>query len=365
MKILFVNPILYTSEYKKIAKRTTIADTLSFGLCSEFAKEGHDITLYASEDFMPTEYEKYPFQVIFEKPIFKKIFFPNVFPYLPKLASFLRKNKFDFIICSECFSLNTLNCVLHAKNVIIWQELAALNKFGKKIPAFIWYNFIVRFFYGKALIIPRSNRARIFISKYSKNISFLNIDHGVDLQKFFFSQIKNKYFIVVSQLIKRKRIDKTIEKFHLFCEKYSNDYKLVIIGNGIEYANLMKLVKSKNISNIEFKGFLSHDEVSKYYANSTGLLIYTEKDDNMITIDEALASCCPILTTSVPFLSDLIKSDSLGIVKDEWNEDDLNELVINKDLYFNNCMKIRNKMGYDYTIDCFIKAFKSFFNFML
>ena len=64
MKILFVNPWIYTSETRKIKRKKSIKDTMSFGLCSAFSEMGHDITLVEDINFKPTEEEEYNFHVL-------------------------------------------------------------------------------------------------------------------------------------------------------------------------------------------------------------------------------------------------------------------------------------------------------------
>ena len=55
---------------------------------------------------------------------------PHCFPYMYNLSKYIKKNEsnIDLIICSEVFSINTLNAVLTNKSkVIVWHELAKHN----------------------------------------------------------------------------------------------------------------------------------------------------------------------------------------------------------------------------------------------
>lgn len=47
MKILIVNPILYTNEDRNIKKVNTIKDTMIYDLCLAFKNKGHNVTLAA------------------------------------------------------------------------------------------------------------------------------------------------------------------------------------------------------------------------------------------------------------------------------------------------------------------------------
>ena len=52
MKVLIVNPILYTNENRNIKKVNTIKDTMIYDLCLAFKKKGCDVTLAASDLYL-------------------------------------------------------------------------------------------------------------------------------------------------------------------------------------------------------------------------------------------------------------------------------------------------------------------------
>ena len=124
------------------------------------------MTLYAAEPFKPENKEKYPFKVIWGKCKFKSIFMPHCFPYMYNLSKYIKKNEsnIDLIICSEVFSINTLNAVLTNKSkVIVWHELAKHNATMKKLPSKIWYNIVARFLMRNVKVVARSEEAKSFI----------------------------------------------------------------------------------------------------------------------------------------------------------------------------------------------------------
>lgn len=53
MKVLVINPIMYTSETNSIAKQDSIKDTMIYDFCLAFYEAGHDVTLIAAEPFKP------------------------------------------------------------------------------------------------------------------------------------------------------------------------------------------------------------------------------------------------------------------------------------------------------------------------
>lgn len=346
MKVLFVNPIIYTSETKKVNPAKTIKDTMGYDLCLAFMGEGIDITLVCAEDYRPVEKEEYPFNVIWVKTEFKKICFPNSLPFCPEVLKIAKNGNYDLIISSEVFSLNSLMLSLFSnKNLIVWQELAMHNNIMHQIPSKIWHGIIARIFFRKTLVVPRSILAKEFISKYCKNTSKTVVDHGVNLDKFEYSSKKENQFAISSQLIPRKHIEKSIYAFAEYLNRYDNSTMLYIMGDGEDRQKLENQVAELGIGeNVIFTGKLPHSELIGILNKSSAMLLYTEKDNSMISVVESIAVGTPIVTNSVPFNSTYIKPNKLGIVNDNWNADDLNEVMSNK-IYVENCIKYRNELS--------------------
>lgn len=362
MKIVVINPILYTCENSYIKKVKSIKDTMIYNLCLEFKKNGHEVILIAAKDYEPIKKEKYDVEVIFLPIMLKKIFKPNCFPLLKGLLKTIKKEcvGFDFIISSEVFSMSSLFVsIKYKKKTIIWHELAKHNNIMKKIPSKIWYNIIARIFFRNTRIVARSKNAQTFVKRYCNNVSSDYIDHGVNLQEFFVEQEKNNQFIVVSQLIERKHIDGIIRVFGEFLKAQKDDFKLIIVGTGDKEEDLKKLASDIDLINkIEFKGQLSHLEMIPLLSKSKALLINTEKDNSMLSIVEAIATATPIVTTPIPYNVDYVKKFKLGVVTNEFSKEDLKEIVKNNIVYVNNCFEYRERLSNEYHIKQFIDEYK-------
>lgn len=355
MKILIVNPILYTNENRNIKKVNTIKDTMIYDLCLAFKEKGCNVTLAASDLYKPIKNEKYPFNVVWMKTKCTKLFPPNTLPLCPETKKISKSGNFDLIITSEVFSLNSLSLALHCpKNLIVWHELAKHNNIFHGYASRFWYGVIAKIFFSKALVVARSEQAKKFISKYCKNVSDEIIDHGVNTQKFTPETEKENQFAISSQLIPRKHIEKSITAFANYFKKYDSSTKLYIMGEGEEKESLKALTKKLNADkNVIFTGKLNHSELIEVLKKSKAMLVYTEKDNNMVSIVESIALATPIITTSVPYNSSYIKSSKLGIVSDNWNEDDLFEISKNKE-YINNCMNYRKYLPTEYKAEQFL-----------
>ena len=355
MKVLFVNAILYTSETHEIKKVKSIKDTMIYDLCLAFNKAGHEVTLFAAEDYKPVVNEDYPFEIFWAKTRLTKLFPANVLPYCPSIKSLLKSRDFDLVITSEVFSLLSFMAVRSARcKVIVWQELAKHNNLMHKIPSKVWYGIIARLFYGKPLVVARSEKAKKFIKRYCKNVSDKIIDHGVNVDKFTPCTAKGNYFIIPSQLIARKQIDRSIRTFGEFAK--DKDFNLYIMGEGEERANLEALSAKLGIADkVKFFGKVPHETLKEYLAKAQAMLVYTRKDCNMVSIVESIACATPIVTTSVPFSAPYIDALKLGIVNDNWNAADLDEIVNNNAFYVNNCMAYRSELSDDRRVEQFLE----------
>jgi glycosyltransferase involved in cell wall biosynthesis len=223
-----------------------------------------------------------------------------------------------------------------------------------KLPSKLWYNIIAKRFFRGVPIVARSEEARQFISQFCNNVSDKIIDHGVNLEKFVPCDDKEDFFIVSSQLIERKQIDKIIRAFSDFA-KDKPSYKLYIFGEGECEAELKALTGELSLEDrVIFFGKTSHSELKEYLARAKALLVYTRKDNNMISVVEAIACGTPIITTSVPYNASYIRENELGIVSDTWGKKELEEICEKQRFYRDNCMKYRSFISAESKVKQFI-----------
>ena len=356
MKILIVNPIIYTSETADIKRAASMKDTMIYDLCLAFREAGHEVTLVAGEPFKPTEAEEYPFEVIWAKCVMQKICKPNVLPYCPEIKKTVKSSKYDLIISSEVFSLNSFILTRRCNNrLIVWHELSKHNRIMHKLPSKFWYNIVARLFFRNTLVVARSIKAKDFISKYCANVSDVTIDHGVNLDKFKPCTDKGKFFIIPSQLIARKQIDLSIQAFADFA-KENGDYSLYIFGEGEERENLEAFAEICGVADrVKFFGKVPHETLKEYMAKAAAMLIYTRSDLNMVSISESVASATPVITTSVPCSAPYISENKLGIVSDSWGKDELDEIVNNNSFYVTNCVNYSHNLSNERHVEQFLE----------
>lgn len=346
-KVLVINPILYTAETNRIPRVDSIKDTMIYTMCLGFLRAGHEVTLIAAEDYRPVRGEKYDFSVLWFRTIWRSVFMPRCFPYMPGIRRYLKDHKeYDIIVTSEVFATWSFTAArVMPEKTVIWHELAAYNHMLHQIPAKLWYQVVARVLMRRARVVPRSEEAAAFIRQFMPRVEWEPIDHGVDLEKFPLSRSgeREDSFAVVSQLIPRKRIAHTIEGFNSFVKAGHETYVLHIIGEGEEEMSLRQLVQRLGLEEkVTFHGKLSHEKLRPIVAASRALLVSTQKDNNMVSIVESIALGTPVVTTSVPYNAAYIRREELGIVEDDWTAVALERIVAENDRYVANCLAYRN-----------------------
>lgn len=349
-KVLVINPILYTAETNRIPRVDSIKDTMIYSMCLGFLRAGHEVTLIAAADYRPVREERYDFPILWFQTVFHRLFLPRCFPYMPKLRAYLRKHhEYDIIVTSEAFATWSYTAARVApQKTIIWHELAAYNQMLRRIPAKLWYQYVARFLMCRARVVPRSEEAGAFIRRFMPRVEEKPVDHGVDLDKFPLpgKGEREERFVVVSQLIPRKRIGHTVEVFGSFVRAGHDAYRLSIIGAGEEEAALRRLAETLGLEEkVTFHGKLSHEKLQPLVAGAKAMLVSTEKDNNMVSIVESIALGTPVVTTSVPYNASYIRREELGIVEDDWSVSALEKIVAENDRYVANCLAYRRQLS--------------------
>ena len=344
MKVLIINCILSTAEKGVISPKKSIWDCMISTFARGFIELGHNVTILASQEFKPTETEDLPFDVIYFPSCWPKIFRPDLLPWPQGMRAWLKQHsaEYDIVIASETFQISSLIAAGVCKSkLLIWQEMDRHQRLLFKLPSKFWHNVIVPTFMRDVTIVPRSEPAKRFMSRYSRHVSDVIVDHGTDAHTLYPSDHVENAFIVVSQLVKRKSVDSIITKFaRLVSQEPYHNYRLDIIGDGDQMQELKQMASNLGIEkNVVFHGFLSHERLAEPLRHALALLVDTSNDLNMVTIAEAITSGTPVVTNTKPSTASFIAANGLGVVRDNWDENDLIEVINNYDKMHAACVK--------------------------
>lgn len=136
--------------------------------------------------------------------------------------------------------------------------------------------------------------------KYNRNI--ITINPPVNVDEFEFNKDKDDFYVSLGRLEPYKRYDILIDVFN------KNGLKLVIIGEG----SLLKELKSKAKSNIEFKGYLYPDKSNEYLKRATAF-VFCGKEDFGIALLEPQVCGTPVIAFGEGGAKDSIIENKTGI----------------------------------------------------
>lgn len=342
MRILVLNPVMYTPDNHRIPKVKSIKDTIMHTMCRGFATLGHDVTLAAALPYKPTEQEQYDFEIKFFRTYGPEAMNQHL-PFSPQMAAYVWRHRkdYDMIVSSEVFQFHSLWADIAAPHkTLCWHELAGMPRRFNAMPARTWYNAVVPATGMKRMLaVGRSMQARNFIKQYMPNTAQQYVEHGIDPLKFPLSKEKGNHFIVYSQLIPRKNISSIIRKFADFNHQHPG-YRLIIAGRGEEKDMLQNLSRELGIAeSVEFAGFLTHAELAPLIASARATLIDTLRDLNMVSIPESIVAGTPVITNEVPS-TDIVDVEGAGIKRNGWDADDMWRVATDPK-FVENCHRLR------------------------
>lgn len=132
--------------------------------------------------------------------------------------------------------------------------------------------------------------------------------------------LDNKEIIYSGRLIKRKNVDLIIRAI----SKINDGIILLILGDGEEKSNLIKLANKLNVK-IYITGFISEqEELFKHYFCGDLLILPSENEPWGLVVNEAMAAGLPVIASNSCGVSlDLVKDNQNGYVVKTNDLDDL------------------------------------------
>lgn len=126
-----------------------------------------------------------------------------------------------------------------------------------------------------------------------------------------------KYYLVVSRLVKYKKVDLAVKSFNLLKKP------LVIVGSGREE----KRLKIMAGSNIKFVGQVPDSKLLAYYKDAIALIMPQEEDFGIVSV-EAQSMGIPVIAYKKGGAVDTVISGKTGIFFEQQTPESLTEAVI-------------------------------------
>ncbi len=170
-------------------------------------------------------------------------------------------------------------------------------------------------------LVSNSNFTAKRIKKYWGRNSFV-IHPPVDIKKFCPNQSRDDFYLSVSRLVPNKRIDLLVKAFNQL------DLPLVIVGNGPEKKQLMKIAKG-NISFLNYQD----DLAVKKLMEKCRAFVYAGTEDFGIAPVEAMAAGAPIIALKKAGILDTVNCINsknkipTGVLFNNQSDRDLRECI--------------------------------------
>lgn len=254
-------------------------------LSKKLAKKGFDITVIAHKDF---------------RPFFKETnFVPldlskgrnNPF-ILFKLYRILKNSKFDII---HTQANKATDMVIKLKQFLNSKIVSTLHSYKKNIKSYEKSDFVITVSNKIGEKLKNKNKRTIY-----NGIEFQNINTNNIFEKY--SIPRNKFLICsVGRLCNVKRFDiliKSLKEIDVFC---------LLIGDGENKDNLMKLAKEEKVENkILFTGNIDNSDVKRIIKISNLFIITSDKEGFPYVFVESLLCKTPVLSTNVSDIKEII-----------------------------------------------------------
>lgn len=194
---------------------------------------------------------------------------------------------------------------LVARNLkYVWEEKKLYFKGIKKMGMFIipaLRKFDIEMSQKPTKIISVSDFVTQWaINKYKREV--ITINPPVNVDEFEYFENKEDFYVSVGRLEPYKRYDLLIDVFN------KNGKKLIIIGDG----SLMKELKMRAKTNIEFKGYLFPDE-SKEYLKKAKAFVFCGKEDFGIALLEPQVCGTPVIAYGAGGALDTVEENKTGV----------------------------------------------------
>lgn len=242
-------------------------------------------------------------------------------------------------------------------NKFFAQVIISIEGFlGKYTDAFVFDGFQTLIEIKNYGIKPRKNQ-QVILPGLIKQISNKNLIRASD---------QKLRILVVARIERIKRIDLILEVARSLVENHpSLNYEIKIVGDGELRQNFEKQSLSESLP-IKFIGWT--DSVNEYYQEADLLLSTSDSEGTPLTFMEAASFGCPIVSTNVGSIADLIDDKKTGILCGNTAENlaaEIAGLWENQALLHEYSRNTATKASNEFTADKFIQKHSELYKSLL
>lgn len=257
--------------------------------------------------WLPWDIIKFTLRLVFQRPDFVWI---N--PSITKNA--LRR---DFVFLKIAHLLNI--------KVAVFIHGFDLTNFGKMDPKWLASNLNKAAFIMVLAKDFKSQLQKIGVDKPIELTTTKVEDSLLDDFNIESKRYNSRKLLFLARVENAKGIYETIDTYAILKNEFK-DLSLQISGGGSEVEPAKKYVKEKNITDVEFTGFIGPDQIKEAYKTSLLLLLLTSHGEGLPTsVLEAMAFGLPVVTRPVGGLADFFENGVMGFISESLEPKDFAE----------------------------------------
>lgn len=324
MRLAIVNLITRTPTRRKVPPITSNSDAMIVKLCRELRALDHEVDLYVSDLYEPSESEDLGVNVIYLSTFMRGL--PEL-PFTPGLMQCLRGG-YDVVLLSEAFQWSTVFAVLArvlsvgvTPRLYVWQELSVHQRTFRELPSRIFYRLVLKHGLDRFITgyIPRGERAgRFLVDNGVKRSRLLaSVPHGVDHHVLFPDDrvVRGNYLFAPARLVDEKGVDVLLHALRKILDAGGN-CRLVVQGDGPEADRFLLLASELHLQDhVEFaRARVSHERMRELFSGALMTLVASRRDFMLFSVMESLACGTPVVVSDAVDISDEVASQGGGRV---------------------------------------------------
>jgi len=291
------------------------ADIVQLGLA--LATQGHNVTIYASDAFLPAHSigaTNKGLSIEYLRTRLTQVFPYSYYPFTPGLLSKLLDNHYDIVQSGEFFQLGTLISAIAGSigrlPCVVWQEISRELRFPASLVQESYYRSLGKFVEQKvSIFVPRSYAARqwligrrIAASKISSVVHsgfssriFHPLEGNAGLKSRFGVPQDNVLIVSVGRLHPDKGHEELIRAFRVVVNE-SPRVSLIIAGEGPQAKHLADLIaKMKLQKHVRLIGWLPKTQLNQLYNACDFTALVSKRELFPYALIESFACGKPII----------------------------------------------------------------------
>lgn len=254
---------------------------------------------------------------VFKLMIFKKIF-----------KEYIEKNGLPDIVHLHSFMNGEFAMYLKEVYKVPYIVTEHFSGFARNIISTKQLQFAQKVFQNSSYNIAVSNEFATLLNK-KFDVNFLYLPNIVNTGFFEPKNRKNSnifQFINIAFLGKNKNQDMLVKSFAQVFKNQDN-VELIIVGDGVEYDNLNRLIKELRVEKqITLYGRADREEIKKLLQNSDVFVLSSQYETFGVVVIEAMACGLPVVATKCGGPESIITEEKVGLLSEVDEEDLSNNL---------------------------------------